>query len=104
MYFRAIIGPAKPGSSENHGLVAVEKDSVFDVPAHGAGENYLFQVAAFANEILDGIAVGNTDDVLFNDGTIVQNFGDVVAGCANQLDTTFESLMVRACADEGRQK
>jgi len=104
MYFRARIGPAKLGSSENHGLVAIQKDPVFNVPADGAGENDLFQVAAFANEILHGIAVGDADYILFNDGTIVENFCDVVAGCADELDAAFESLMVRARADEGRKK
>ena len=68
--------------SENHGLIAIEKDSVFDVPADGAGENYLLQVAAFADEIFDRVAVGDADDILLDDGTVVKNFGDVMAGFA----------------------
>jgi hypothetical protein len=104
MYFHAPIGPSGLPASENHGLIAIEKDPVFDVPADGAGKDHLLQVAALADEIFHGIAVGDADDILLDDGTVVENFGDVMAGGADQLDAALESLMVRAPTDEGWQK
>ncbi len=74
------------------------------MPADGAGENDFFEVAAFTDEVFDSIAVGDADHVLFDDGTVVEDFGDVVAGGADQLYAAFEGLMVRAGTDEGRQR
>jgi len=89
---------------EDHGLIDIKQDTVFDVPADGAGEYDLFEVAAFADEVFDGVAVGYADYILLDDGTVVEDFGDVVAGCADQLHAALEGLMVRAGADEGGQK
>ncbi len=96
----------KPGKAclENHGLIAIKKDAVFHVPANGAGKDDLFKVAAFSNQIIDGVAVRDADHVLLDDGTVVENFGNVVAGCADQLYAALEGLMVRARADERGQK
>ena len=50
-------GEPEPEPSENHRFVAVHEDSTFEVQADGAGEDNFFQVATFANEIFDRIAV-----------------------------------------------
>src|SRR6266700_5171387 len=42
--------------------------------------------------------------VLLDDGTIIEDLRDVVAGRANQLHSPLESLMVRLAADERGQK
>ena len=89
---------------EDYGLVAVKKNAVLDVPADRAGENNFFQVATFADEIFNRVAVGDADDVLLDDGAVVENFSDVVAGRADELHAALEGLMVRAGSDEGRQK
>jgi hypothetical protein len=90
--------------SEYDRFISVDEYAVFDVGAHGAGENYLFEVAAFADEIFYGVAVGDADYVLLDDGAVVEDFGDVVAGGANQFDPALEGLMVGARSDEGGQK
>jgi hypothetical protein len=89
---------------ENHRFIAVEKNAVFDVPADGAGEHDFLEVASLADEVFDCVAVGDADYVLFDDGTVVEDLGDVVAGCADQLYAALEGLMVRPRADEGGQK
>ena len=89
---------------EDHGLIDIKQDTVFDVPADGAGEYDLFEVAAFADEVFDGVAVGYADYILLDDGTVVEDFGDVVAGRANQLYAALEGLMIWPRADERRQK
>ena len=42
---------------EDDGFIFVEEDSVFDVPANGAGEDNFFEVAAFFDEVFHGIAM-----------------------------------------------
>jgi hypothetical protein len=74
------------------------------VPADGAGEYDFLEVAAFADEVFDRVAVGDADHVLLDDGAVVEDFGDVVAGCADQLYAALEGLMVGASADEGGKK
>src|SRR4029077_12710169 len=90
--------------SENDSFIAVHEDSAFDMQADGAGEDNFFQIATLANEILDLIAVGDADNVLLNDGAVVEHFGDVVAGGADQLYTAFERLMIGAGAHERGQE
>ncbi len=74
------------------------------MPANSAGEDHFLEVAAFADEVFDGVAVRDADDILLDDGAVVEDFGDVVAGCADQLYSTLEGLMVRARSDEGGQE
>src|SRR5215467_9610877 len=79
---------------ENHRLVTVEQDAIFDVPAHAAGEDNFLKIAAFLEKVFDRVTMGNADDVLFDDGAVVENFGDVVTGGADQLHAAVEGLMV----------
>ena len=53
---------------------------MFQMPADGARENDFFKVAALLDEILERIAVRDSNDVLFDDGAVVQYFGNVVGG------------------------
>src|SRR5215475_12556950 len=51
---------------ENHGAVAVEQNAVFHVPAHGPGQDHLFQIAAFLDQVFDVVFVCDADDTLFD--------------------------------------
>src|SRR5437899_4795429 len=102
MAFRA--GSPVGTNSEHDRLLAVQQNAVFDMPAHGPREHHLFQVTPFADEVVDGVAMGYSDHVLLDDGAIVEDFGDIVAGSANQLHAALECLMVRPGANECRQK
>ena len=94
---------ARPFLKDNS-LIAVKKNPVFDVPANGTGEHDFLEVAAFADEVFDSVAVGDADNVLLDDGAIVQSFSDVVAGCADQLYAALECLVVGSGADESGQE
>src|SRR5690242_14390193 len=89
---------------KNDRLIPVQEDAIFDMPAHGARQDYLLQVTAFLEEIVEGVAVRDANYVLFDDGAVVQNFGDVVAGRANQFHAPGECLVVGLGANERRQK
>jgi hypothetical protein len=58
-------------TSKHDCLVAVNQHAVFNVRAHRTGENNLLQVAAFANEIFDRIAMRDANHILFDDRAIV---------------------------------
>jgi hypothetical protein len=93
-----------PELLEYDGLVSVQENAVFDVPANGARENYFFYIPAFLDEIVDGIAVVDTDHVLLNDGAIVEDLGNVVRGCTDQFDAALKRLMVRLGSDKRRKE
>ena len=89
---------------KDYSLVAVKQHAVLNVPAHATGKNDFFEVAAFLQQIVDRIAMRNANHVLFDDGTVVEYFGDVVTGGADQLDAALKGLMVGLGADKCRQE
>src|ERR1700686_2745199 len=107
---REVRGSAWPFASvreeflKDYGFVAIKKNTGFNVPSNGAGEDNFLQVAAFSDEIFDCVAVRDADDVLFDDRAVVQDFGNVVAGCPDQLYAALKGLMIRACAHKCRQE
>ena len=48
--------------------------------------------------------MGDADDILLDDWTVVEDFGDVVAGGSDQLYAALEGLVVGSGADEGGEK
>ncbi len=64
------------------------------MPADSARQDDLFEIATLLDEVLNGIAMGNAHDILLDDGTVVEFFGDVVAGRADQLHAPLERLVV----------
>ena len=77
---------------------------MFEVPADRSRKNYFFEVAALLHEVLERIAVRDSYDVLFDDGAVIQHFGDVVSGRAEQFDAALERLVMRLGADKRGQK
>jgi len=86
---------------KHYRLVPIQQNPILNVPADCAGEHHFFDVAAFFDELFDGVAVRDADYVLLDDRAIIEDFGDVVGSCSYQLDSSLESLMVRAGTDEG---
>ena len=76
----------------------------FDAPdaTRGPAITRRAEVAAFLYKIFHLIPVGDPDDILFNDGAIVERLGDVVAGGADQFHAALERRMVGTGADKGR--
>src|SRR5262245_47431825 len=73
-------------SVEDDGLVAVQQDAVFDVPADGTRQDDAFDVAAEAAEVVGVVAVVDAADVLFDDRSRVEVLRHVMGGGADQLD------------------
>ena len=89
---------------EDDSLVSVEQDAIFDVPADGSGENYLFDVAALFHQVVDRVAVRYAFDALLDDGAVVEDFGDIVGCGANDFHAAVEGLLMGLCADECGQE
>src|SRR6266576_874496 len=85
-------------------LLAVQQYAIVDMPAHAAREYDLFQVAPLLDQVFHGIAVGDSYDVLLNDGAIVEYFGNIVAGGSDQFHPALERLVIGLRADECRQE
>jgi len=84
--------------------VAVEQDAVVDVPSDGPGEDDFFEVASLLDEVFDRIPVGDADDVLLDDGAVVEYLGNVVAGGTDEFDAALERLVIGFGTHEGGQK
>jgi len=59
-------------SLEDYGLVAVEQDAVFDVPAHGAGQRDAFHIAALFDKVFQRIAVRDARYALLNNRSVIE--------------------------------
>ncbi len=81
---------------KDDGLISVQQDAVFHVPAHGARQDHFFDVAALLDKIVDGVAMVNADDILLDDGAIIEHLSNIVSGGADQLDTAAETPGGRA--------
>ena len=66
-----------------------------DVPAHRPRQHHLLQVAALLQQVFEPVAVRDAHHVLLDDRPLVQVFGDVVAGRADQLHPALERPVVR---------
>lgn len=64
--------------AEDDGFIVVDEDAALGVSPEGAGEDDFLEVFSASDEVLDGVAVGDMDDVLSDDGAFVEVFGDVV--------------------------
>jgi len=77
---------------------------VGETPANGAGEHDALDVAPLFDQVFQLVTMGDTDDIPFDDGTIVKDLRNEVAGGANQLDTAFEGpvagLSAHKCGEE----
>ncbi len=92
------------GLVEDDGFVVVDEDAVFEVPADGLGEDGFFEVAAFAGEVGNGVAVADAGDVLMDDGAFVEIGGGVVGGRPDQFDAALVGLVVGAAAGKGGEE
>src|SRR5450755_1026767 len=89
---------------EDYRLVSIEQNAVFHMPANSARQHDFFQIAALLDQIVDGVAMVDADDVLLDDGAVVEYLGNVVGGSADQLYAALERLVVGLGADERGQK
>src|SRR5258706_1686175 len=68
---------------ENGCFSSIREDAKSEVQVDCARQGDSFQIAAFADQIIDRITVTDPDDVLLNDRAVVQLLRDVVARSAH---------------------
>lgn len=96
------------GEAEEAGDAGFEDDFVVDddeffveVELDGFGEGLGFEGEAVAFDVVEGVGADvDVEDVLENDGTLVEVFGDEVGGAAVDADAGVEGLFVGGCAGE----
>ena len=64
----------------------VYQDAVFEVPADDADENVALYLSSLPHQVFHGVAVSDVRDVLVDDRSGVEVFGDVVDGGADGPD------------------
>ena len=74
------------------------------MPAHRPRENDFLNIAAFLDEIFGRVTLVDADDILLDDGAIVENLRNVMSGGPDQLDSPLKGLMVRFRPDECGQE
>src|SRR5690606_30157923 len=62
-------------SIEHDRLVPVNQHAAFQVPAHRLGEHQLFEVAAFAHEVVHAVTMRHARDILVNDRAFIEVAG-----------------------------
>ena len=73
------------------------------MPADAAGEHDFLEVTAFLQQIVERVAVRDADHILLDDGTVVEHFGDVVAGGSDELHAPRVGGVIGPRADERGQ-
>jgi hypothetical protein len=89
---------------KHHRLACILQNPVLQVPRNGARQDHALQIPALPHQIFGLIPMGYARHVLLDDRPLVQFFGHVVAGGADQLYAAFPRRMIRPRAGEGRQK
>ena len=77
---------------------------MLDVPPYCTGQHDLLEVSTFLYQISHLVAMGDADDVLLDDRTVVQGGSHVVAGGPNELHPTLESAMLGTSTTERREE
>lgn len=89
---------------EHHSLVSVEQHPALGEVLHGGGQHVALDVAASVGQLLGAHAVVNADNVLLDDGTLIQIAGDEVRGGTDNFDTAVVGLVVGLGALERGQE
>ena len=72
--------------------------------AHGAGQHNLFQVPSLPHQIIDGIPVAHTHDVLLDDRTFIQIVRGIVCRGSDDFHAPVIGLPIGIGADERGQE
>src|SRR5947207_9645870 len=92
--FSLLLSPfGGPFSIEHDCLIPIKQHAVLYVPAHRPRQHYLFQIAAFLQQVVKRVARGEKNDDLLNDELIIENFRDVIDGSPSQLDAACKRVV-----------
>ena len=87
---------------KNYGFLSIYKDPVLGMIINCPGKHNTLQVPTTANKIIHAVSVGNSDDILFNNGAFVKVFGNIVTRCPDNLYTPFISLFIWIASHKSR--
>ena len=73
-------------------------------PLHGTGQHITLDIRALDRQLLRTHAMIHPNDVLLDDGTLIEIRGDEMGGCADDLDAALVGLMVGFRALEGGEE
>ena len=59
-------------SIKDHRLVTVSQNPVHQVQTHGPSKYHFLEVAPLSNEVFDRVSMAHPDDLLVDNGTIIQ--------------------------------
>ena len=60
----------REASVEHYGLSSVHEDAVFEMQPQRAGEDKALEVSPFPYQVVEGVLVGNSNDILFDDRSL----------------------------------
>ena len=89
---------------ENDGPPAVQKDSVFGVPLHGARQHDGFKVTACRHQVLDRERMRHAIYGLLDDRPFVEVLRYIMRGGPDQLDAALMGLLIGPGAFETGQE
>src|SRR3954447_17434892 len=89
---------------EDDGAVAAEEDTFLQHEPETAGQDELLDVAAGLGHLASGMGMVDGEDVLANDGAVIEFFGNEMGGGADDFHAPGKGLLIRFGADEGRQE
>ena len=87
---------------KHHGFSAIHQHPPFNMAAHSPGQDNLLQIPSLPYQIIDGIPVPHTYDVLFDDGTFIQIVRGIMRRGPDDFHTPVIGLPIGIGADEGR--
>ena len=85
---------------EHDGFTAIDQHPMFNMQSDRSGQDVHLKITAFANEILHGIPMADTDHVLLDNGTFVQFRCSVMRRRPDDFDSTIIGLMIGLGSDE----
>ena len=89
---------------EHYGFSAIHQHPSFNMAAHSAGQHNLFQIPSLPYQIIDGIPVAHTHDVLLDDGTFIQIVRGIVRRGSDDFHASVIGLPIGVGADERGQE
>ena len=82
----------------------MNQDALLRVQRQRSHQYKPLEVASFSNEVLQRVAMRNSDDVLRDNRPLVQLFRHIVAGGADNFHAALISLTIGVAAYESGQK
>src|SRR3954447_26454555 len=90
----ASVLPSRTWVSADDSAVAMSHHTVLAVPLHRASEDRPLDLRAQSGELLDGVGVGDADDVLFDDRAGIELGRHVMRRGTDELHTALLGLLV----------